>query len=311
MVSRVCGCALFDWIAEQGAGGDGALWSAEQRRPTATAAIVAIFSQFAKDLGGTSVVRVRFDQPAAAPSLSDSASVASSSGQSASTSAAVLAAGKRSTRTFPRYGQTIHSRGLLSGPAGVAGRRPTTVNGSSPGADDDGRGSLTTVANAYNSSPFGPAGTAQQQPNSPTSPPFTAAAPSTHLSALADAGAAVRFDMYCADNDAILIAAFVTPSQQQHSGAMTTAPSFASHADVEAACVKLRDAFQARFNNTLQQMHNTFMTMARNTDEVRTAQHSQHAAVGRTHALLLTTHCTPSYIAVPGGAAVCCRFSRW
>ena len=271
VVSRVCGCALFDWIAEQSDGGEGALWSAEQRRPTATAAIVAIFSQFAKDLGGTSVVRVRFDQPAAALAQSDASSANSASATTAPTSVAALAASKRpSTRTFSRYGQTIHNRALFTGPAGGAGRRPTTstVNGS-PLADDDGRGSVATVASAYGSSPFAQPGSTQQQPSSPTSPPL--AASSTHSSPLSDAGAAVRFDMHCADNDAVLIAAFVTPMQQHHSSSGTGAPYFASHSDVEAACVKLRDAFQSRFNSQLQQMHNTFMAMARNSDEVRSA----------------------------------------
>ena len=88
--------------------------------------------------------------------------------------------------------------------------------------------------------------------------------------------------MYCADNDAILIAAFVTPTQLHHSnGTAGGVPYLSSHSDVEAACVKLRDAFQSRFNGTLQQMHNTFMSMARNTDEVNTFL---------THQLLVRTH---------------------
>ena len=274
VVSRVCGCALFDWIAERGDGGDGSLWSAEQRRPTATAAIVAIFSQFAKDLGGTSVVRVRFDQPSAALSQSDAASSTAASAVPASSAAALQAVGKRaSTRTFPRYGQTIHNRALFTGPPGAAGRRPTTSTTNGGGAEEDGRGSVAGIGAAYNGSPFGPPGTSQQQPNSPLSPNLTSHPSATHSASLsphahADAAAAVRFDMHCADNDAILIAAFVTPAPA-HGIGTAGVPSLASHGDVEAACVRLRDAFQTRFNGTLQQMHNTFMTMARNTDEVR------------------------------------------
>ena len=59
VVSRVCGCALFDWVAEAeveggGGGGSGARWSSAQLRASAPAGVLQTFHQLAKDLGGTS-----------------------------------------------------------------------------------------------------------------------------------------------------------------------------------------------------------------------------------------------------------------
>ena len=179
-------------------------------------------------------MRVRFDHPAAGGEAVNGAASASSpaagSGQPAS-----AAAKRASNRTFPRYAHTMQSRPMMAayGPTAAAGsRRGTAINGEA----DSGVSGLPPRS----ASP--PPPLAPSSPPQPSSPPPVGSPEPVALTA-----AVHKYDMFAVENDAVLLAVFVSPQAAATDGDTATA---------------LRDEFHRQFHAQLADCYPAFLQLA-------------------------------------------------